>query len=47
MKRYMGLLEAINSILKLFNMCVTPSRVTDTPYSMEYTFILMKYKRLS
>ena len=47
MKAYMGLLEAINSILKLFNMCVIPSRVTDTPYSMEYTFILMKYKRLS
>ena len=40
----MKLLGCLNRILKLWGIYIKKSRITRTPYSLEYTYIIYKYK---
>ena len=39
----MKLLGGLNWILKLWNIYIKRCRITSTPYSQEYTYIIYKY----
>ena len=39
----MSLLEGLNWILKLWGIHIKKCRITRTPYSIEYTYIIYKY----